>query len=62
MIVFFKDMYMPSKGQNRNPNSSAIVPINNRVGLLVYTIHLSSPPPEFYTFSLPFPAHIVTVS
>ena len=53
---------MPSNGQNRKPNSLAIVPINNRAKLLVYTIHLSSPPPAFYTFSVPFPAHIVTVS
>ena len=41
--------------KNRNPNSLAIVPINNRAELLVYTIHLGSPPPEFlqlfFTFS-----------
>ena len=48
--------------KNKKPNSLVKALINNRAGLLVYTIHLSSPPPECYTFSLPFPAHIVTVS
>ena len=48
--------------KNRKSSSSVVVLIVSQAELLVYTIHLSSPPPGCYIFSLPFRAHIVTVS
>ena len=59
-----KNMYKPSNGQikSRNPNSFVAVQIINLAQLHVYTVHLSSPPPGRHIFSLPLPAHTVTVS